>query len=317
VTTGPSRTARRPLERFDTHPRAAAATAALGISFAAVLFVLSGASPSTATVFRCLYALPLLYLLMRREDALYGPRPFRARRWALLAGVFFAGDLLLYHHAILLMGAGLATVLVNIQVVIVLFAAWLIWRERPSLAQALAVPIALLGVVLISGVLDDGAYGDDPVLGSILAVLTAFCYAGYLLLLRRGRDRQRATGPIFDATLTCGLVGLAAGLVVGDFEALPSLPGHGWLLLLALTSQVAGQVLIAVALPRLPAVATSIILLIQPVLATLVAMLILAEAPSTSQLMGVVLVIGGVLLGSLRPRSARAGEPAAATPGPG
>jgi drug/metabolite transporter (DMT)-like permease len=49
-------------------------------------------------------------------------------------------------------------------------------------------------------------------------------------------------------------------------------------------------------------VATSIILLIQPVLATLVAMLILAEAPSTSQLTGVVLVIGGVLLGSLRPR---------------
>lgn len=304
MTAEPRRTARRPLELFDSHPRAAAATAALGISFAAVLFVLSDASPSTATVFRCLYALPLLYLLMRREDALYGSRPLRARRWALLAGVFFAGDLLLYHHAILLMGAGLATVLVNVQVVIVMFAAWLIWHERPSPAQALAVPIALLGIVLISGVLDEGAYGEDPVLGSLLAVLTAFCYAGYLLLLRKGRDRRRATGPIFDATLTCGVAGLAAGLVAGDFELVPSLTMHGWLVVLALTSQVAGQVLIAVALPRLPAVATSIILLIQPVLATVFAMLILAEAPSASQLVGVVLVIGGVLLGSLRIRSA-------------
>jgi drug/metabolite transporter (DMT)-like permease len=109
--------------------------------------------------------------------------------------------------------------------------------------------------------------------------------------------------------------------MVGDFEAMPTLPMHGWLIALALTAQVAGQVLIAVALPRLPAVATSIILLIQPVLATVFGMLILAEAPSSPQLVGVALVIGGVLLGSLRsgqsgpPRGAIG--PAVATPGPG
>ena len=268
----PEEAGRRPLERFGQYPRTAAVTAAVGISFAAILFVLSGASPSTATVFRCLYALPLLWWLMRREDAIYGPRSPRARRWALLAGVFFAGDLLLFHHAILLMGAGLATVVVNVQVVIVMFAAWLIWRERPSLAQLVAVPIALAGVVFISGVLGAEAYGEDPVLGSILAILTAVCYAGYLLLLRRGRDRSRAAGPIFDATLACGLTGLAAGLVVGDFDPVPSLPMHAWLLLLALTAQIAGQLMIATALPRLPAVTTSLILLIQPVLATIMAM---------------------------------------------
>ncbi len=307
MTAGPQAEAagRRPLQLFDTYPRAAAVTAAVGISTAGILFVLSGASPSTATFFRCLYALPLLWWLMRREDGVYGPRSTSARRWALLAGVFFAGDLLLFHHAILLMGAGLATVLVNLQVVIVMIAAWLIWGERPGLAQVVAVPIALAGVAFISGVLDAEPYGEDPLLGSILAVLTAVCYAGYLLILRKGRDRRRAAGPIFDSTVTCGLTALAAGLIVGDFDPLPSLPMHAWLLLLALSAQVAGQVMIATALPRLPAATTSLILLIQPVLATVIAMIVLAESPSPTQLLGVALILGGVLLGSARPRPRR------------
>ena len=302
MTAGPRAEAagRPPLQVFDHYPRAAAVTAAVGISTAGILFVLSGASPSTATFFRCLYALPVLWWLMRREDALYGGRTPRVRQWALVAGVFFAGDLLLFHHAILLMGAGLATVLVNVQVVIVMIAAWLIWGERPSLAQAVAVPLALAGVVFISGVLDAEAYGRDPVLGSFLAILTAVCYAGYLLILRKGRDRQRAAGPIFDSTVACGLTALAAGLVVGDFDPWPSLPMHAWLLLLALSAQVGGQVMIATALPRLPAVTTSLILLIQPVLATIIAVIVLSESPSPAQLLGVVLVIGGVLLGSAR-----------------
>jgi drug/metabolite transporter (DMT)-like permease len=304
VTLGPQaeEAARGPLQLFDSHPRSAAVAAAVGISTAGILFVLSGASPSTATFFRCLYALPLLWWLMRREDGVYGSRSRQARGWALLAGVFFAGDLLLFHHAILLMGAGLATVLVNFQVVIVTVAAWLIWGERPSLAQAVAVPIALGGVVFISGVLEAEPYGQDPALGSILAILTAFCYAGYLLILRKGRDRRRAAGPIFDSTLTCGLTALAAGLIVGDFDPLPSLPMHAWLLLLALSAQVGGQVMIATALPRLPAATTSLILLIQPLLATAIAMIVLSESPSPTQLVGVVLILGGVLLGSARTR---------------
>lgn len=305
----------RPYQLFDAHPRSAAVAAAVGISMAGIIFVLSGASPSTAVVFRCLYALPLLWWLMRREEAVYGRRPWRVRRWAFLAGIFFAGDLLLFHHAILLIGAGLATVLVNLQVVIVTLAAWLIWHERPSPAQALAVPIALAGVVLISGVLDDGAYGLDPALGAMLAMLTAICYAGYLLLLRKGRDRRRAAGPILDATVACLLTAVVAGFVVGELDPMPALSMHAWLLLLALTAQVGGQVMIAVALPRLPAAATSLILLIQPVLAAVVATVVLSESPSPAQLLGVVLILGGVLLGTARGRASGPAAPVGATAG--
>lgn len=305
----------QPIRLFDAHPRSAAVAAAVGISFAAIFFVLSETSPSTATVFRCLYALPLLWWLTRREDALFGPRPWSSRRWAFLAGIFFAVDLLFFHHSIQLMGAGLATVLVNVQVVIVLIAAWIIWAERPSLMQAIGVPLALVGIVLISGVLDADAYGRDPVMGSVMGIIVALAYAGYLLLLRKGKHLRRAAGPIFDSTVACLLAALAAGVVVGDFQPIPSLPGHAWLLLLALSAQVGGGVMLAVALPRLPAATTSLILLVQPVLATVFAILILSEAPSAVQLAGVALIIGGVLLGSAsRPARPGRGTDLAQTP---
>jgi drug/metabolite transporter (DMT)-like permease len=62
----------------------------------------------------------------------------------------------------LLIGAGLATVLVDLQVVMVTLAAWLIWDERPTPAQALAVPVALTSVVLISGLLLGSAASHRP-----------------------------------------------------------------------------------------------------------------------------------------------------------
>ncbi len=297
--------ARQPLRLFDSYPRSAAAAAAVGISFTAIFFALSETSPSTATVFRCLYALPIVWWLARREDSFFGSRPWRVRRWPVLAGIFFSVDLLLFHKSILLMGAGLASVMSNLQVVIVLIAAWIIWKERPSPTQAIGIPIALVGILLISGVVGGGAYGVDPILGSILGVFVAITYAGYLLLMRKGRDRRRAAGPILDATIATLLTGLVIGLIVGDFDPVPSLPAHFWLLLLALSAQVAGGLMLAVALPRLPAATTSLILLIQPVLAVIFAMAILSEAPSPLQLAGVGLVIAGVLLGS----AARRGQP--------
>jgi drug/metabolite transporter (DMT)-like permease len=287
----------------------------VGLSFTAVFYALSETSPSTATVFRALYALPIVWWLARRESGIFGSRPWRARFWPLLAGIFFGVDLLLFHQSILLMGAGLASVMSNLQVVIVLLAAWFIWNERPSTTQAIGVPVALLGIVLISGVVGGGAYGDDPALGSALGIFVAITYAGYLLLMRKGRDRRRAAGPILDATIGTLITGLVVGLVIGDFDPLPSLPGHAWLLLLALSAQVAGGLMLAVALPRLPAATTSLILLIQPILAVIFAMVILSESPSSTQLLGVGLVIGGVLLGSARRRKPASQGATTASPG--
>ena len=66
-----------------------------------------------------------------------------------------------------------------------------------------ALPIALFGVLLISGVLEHGAYGRDPTRGTIYGLGAGIAYVGFLLLLRRGgADLRRPAGPLFDATAT-------------------------------------------------------------------------------------------------------------------
>ena len=55
---------------------------------------------------------------------------------------------------------------------------------------------------------------------------------------------------------------MAAGAALGEVDLVPSWPAHGWLALLALTSQVLGWMLISVSLPRLPAALTSVLLLV-------------------------------------------------------
>ena len=281
-------------------PYATGVAGALLIAFSAILVRFSGVTPSTSAFYRCAYALPVLALLVARERRRYGARSWQERRWPLLAGVFFAGDLVAWHHAISAVGAGLATVLGNTQVAFVGLAAWLWLKERPKPATILAVPIVLIGVVLISGVIGDNAYGRAPLLGGVMGVLTGIFYAVYILILRHGnRDIRRPAGPLFDATATGALGSLAAGLLLGEMDLVPTWPAHGWLLVLAMTSQVLAWMLISVSLPRLPAVTTSIVLTLQPVGSVFLGIVLLDEAPSPLQLAGVVVVIAGIVLASI------------------
>ena len=289
-----------PLDAIAARPRLAALAGALCIAFSGIFYSWAEVSPSTGTVFRALFGLPLLVLVAMAEQRRYGPLPMRSVRLAAIAGVFFAGDLTFWHHAIEYVGAGLATVLGNLQVLIVGVVAWLVFGERPSRAILLAVPIVLAGVVLISGVVGAGAYGADPALGVFLGVATALCYAGYLLIIRLGgRDPRRPAGPVAVATLSTAIVGAAAGLVVGDLDLTPTLASLAWLALLGLTSQSLGYLFISMSLPRLPAVVTSIILLVQPVVTIGLAVVLLNEHPSIAQLAGVVLVVGGIAVATV------------------
>jgi drug/metabolite transporter (DMT)-like permease len=286
-------------------PVPAALAGAVAIAFSAILYRYADVSPSTGAFFRCAYAVPPLLLLAWLEDRRLGRRPWAARAWAWLAGAFFTVDLIVWHRSIEYVGAGLATVLGNTQVVLVGIVAWLLFRERPAAATLAAIPVAMGGVVLISGVLEEGAYGDDPGLGVVFGLLTGLAYTGFLLALRHGaRDLRRVAGPLSDATLACAVLVIPAGLALGELDFSPPPSAHGWLVVLALSSQVFGWLLITVSLPRLPAVVTSVLLTLQPVCSVLFAAVLLREDPSALQLVGVVAILGGLLLASARRREA-------------
>jgi drug/metabolite transporter (DMT)-like permease len=293
-------------------PVEAALAGAVAIAFSGILFRLAEVSASTGAFFRCLYALPPLWLLARLEDRRYGPRPPRARGLAVVAGVFFAVDLVLWHNAVEAVGAGLATVLGNTQVLLVGLLAWGLLGERPSGRALASIPIVFGGVVLISGVLEEGAYGSDPTMGVVYGVLTGIAYAGFLLTLRQGSlDLRRLAGPLFDATAASALVAGLTGVALGELDPVPGWEAQLWLVVLALSSQVVGWLLISLSLPRLPAVLTSVLLMLQPLLAVVFAALLVDERPSPLQLAGAGAILAGVLLASTtRRRAAVASQPA-------
>jgi drug/metabolite transporter (DMT)-like permease len=277
-------------------PLLAGVLGALVIAFSAILVRLADVSPATAAFFRCAYALPVLGLLAWIEQRRHGPRARRDRVLALVAGIFFAADLICWHYSIEAVGAGLATVLGNIQ-------AWLVLGERLSGRTIASIPVVFAGVVLISGLVGNGAYGDDPLLGVVYGVATAITYAGFILVLRQsGGDLRQPAGPLFDATLSAAVFSALGGIAIGDIDWAPGLESQAWLVLLALSSQVLGWLLISVSLPRLPAAITSIVLMLQPVTTVLLGAVLLSERPSAVQLSGVLVVLAGVAFATLGAR---------------
>ena len=272
---------------------------AFTIAFSGILYRESHTSPTTGAFYRCLWALPFLWPLARWEDRQIGPRPAKLRHAAWIGGAFFAADLVLWHYSIEYVGAGLATVLGNTQVVLVGLLAWALFGERPARNSLLAIPVAMVGIVLISGVLEDGAYGSDPRLGALYGLLTGIAYSGFLLALRRGSgERGRVAGPLFDATLASAICVIPIGLVLGNLDFRPGLEATAWLIVLALTSQVLGWLLITVSLGRLPTALTSVLLTLQPLLAVIFAALLVDERPSPLQLVGAAAILSGLLIAS-------------------
>lgn len=279
----------------------------LTISFSAVFVRLASVSPVTATLYRAAYAIPalvLLWLIQRRGDA----RAWAERGVAFASGLILALDLNLWHASIGMVGAGLGTVIPNIQVAFVALAAWMIDGERPSSRTVTTMAIATSGVVLASGLARSDAYGSSPTVGVALGVLAGACYAAYILVFRAAtRAGVPKSGPLLEST-----VGMFVGAILSipfDRHFSTAMTPHArlWLVALALICQVFGWMLIATALPKLAAIEASILLLGQPVFAVLWGRLIFDERPSPIQWAGCALVLLGVA--TLSPRGSRRSPP--------
>src|SRR5260221_643738 len=103
-----------------------------------------GPSPVSLGFYRTALGLPVMVALDVIEQRRYGQRRLTERLRPALAGVFLAVDLILWAHAIADVGAGVATVLGNLQVLFVAGLAWLLWKERPRRALAVAPPVVLV-----------------------------------------------------------------------------------------------------------------------------------------------------------------------------
>jgi drug/metabolite transporter (DMT)-like permease len=272
----------------------------LTISFSAIFVRLAAVSPVTATFYRAAYALPILVLIwlaQRRADR----RSARERWLALASGLILAVDLALWHESIALVGAGLGTVVANVQVVFVGIAAWLLFGERITKSRVVTIVAVLGGVALTSGLARHDAYGSNPVAGVVIGLVAGVCYSAFILVYREAnRTPGPASGPLMDSTIGMVAGALACALVDRHFSFTVGRTAHVWLALLAVGSQVVGWLLIGQALPALPAVEMSILLLGQPIFTVLWGVVLFDERLSALQWLGCTVVLGGVATLSIR-----------------
>jgi drug/metabolite transporter (DMT)-like permease len=297
-----------PLAFASRHPRLGAALGAMAISQSSPLAKLSGASPAVVTLFRGAVALPFLALLARRE----GHAPARRdRALAILAGGLFALDLQCFHISIPLLGVALATVVPNAQVFIVGLFAALAGERTPRRAIA-AIPFALIGLLMLARVVDPFgggvistavvSAGSDPALGFLWGIGAAAFYGLYLIITRRistSATGSSAVGPftmLRDSALGTIAVSLLLALLGGSLLPPQVWPGVGWLVLLALMSQVLGYPLINASIPHLPSVVGSVLLFVQPLMTLVAGVIIFGEIPTPGQLVGALILFGGVLV---------------------
>jgi drug/metabolite transporter (DMT)-like permease len=332
--------AARPAGRKQIVALAALMTGAIGIGSSGIFVRLSETGPTATAFWRGALALPFLALwallearrsAARVEAARAHRRPPRFDVRLLWAGIFFAGDLGLWHWSLLETSIGASTLEANLAPIVVTLIAWIAWRERPSPRFLAALACAAAGVLLVmspklGGGAVHGALGGAAaslharpgmqaapgrlrgVSGDLLGLGTACFYAGYLVVVSRLRATRGAGSVMLWVTLVFTALLLPIALTQ---RFLPhTLTGWAYLVGLALIAQFFGQGLIAYALAQLPATFGSVGLYVQPIAAALYAWLLLGETLSPIQIGGAAVVLAAIALARPAQGAALAGRAA-------
>ena len=155
----------------------------------------------------------------------------------------------------------------------------------------------LLAIVGVAVLINPGLHSDrHTLMGDSLAFITAFFYAGYLLVLNRARKKFTAFASMAISTFAS----MITLLIITSASSETFLPHTetAWVILIALAlfSHILGQGLIAYALPYLSVIFASTALLVQPMVAAMAGWIFFAEHLSLIQMLGILIALAGIFL---------------------
>jgi drug/metabolite transporter (DMT)-like permease len=275
-------------------------TGAVAIGFAPVLVRLSDVGPSATAFYRLLFALPFLWSWMavsqRRSSAVIRPSSARDFLWLGVAGLLFTGDLAIWHWSLQFTSVANSTLLTNFAPLFVTIGAAVFLREKITRPFIAGMLISVSGAALLLGARLE--FSSKHYLGEALAVVTAAFYAGYLLTVKQLRGRFGTPAVMaWSGIVSCVTLLIVAAL---SREALVPATARGWWAVIALgvVSHLAGQTLIAFALGHLPASFSAVTLLVQPLIAALLAWVVLDERLTLGQWIGGAVILAGIFVAS-------------------
>lgn len=262
---------------------------------AAIVFDLD-AEPMSVAAYRCLLAVPMLLPFviweLRRVDRAQA-LPKSTLIGAVLGGVAIGVDYAFYNTSIGLIGPGIATVLINVQIVLLPLLAWALEGVRPMKQLVVIVPLMMLGVAFAAGAFDETQINWP---GVVAGVTAGAAYAAYLAIIRRTAPKTLRPAPFTVLTIVCitaGTTTASAALVSGRFEVPTQAPDWLWLLALAFIGQLVVYLSFNIAMTSLSEVTSSTLMLTGPIFAILLGVTLFGVTPTAWQLLGCAIIIAG------------------------
>lgn len=230
--------------------------------------------------------------------------PTPAIKFAVAGGIALGVDFMCWHRSIDLIGPGLATLLGNFQIFFTALFSWLLFKERITSAFCAAVVLAVVGLICITGI-DIDALSAQVWLGLLLGLATAFCYSFVILAIKQAMSyAQTDSRAVLLVLSTCTSLIMAltatlngAPLTIGDTTTLISLASAG------IFCSTIAWALISTSMGFLPATTASLVLLLQPALALVWDVLFFARPTGMLEVFGVLLILSGIYLGSVRSKT--------------
>ena len=268
--------------------------------FSGILARVSEIDPIATGAWRLLIAALALWPFMRLAGNMGGVR-LRLSGWTVLvlAGLFFAIDTGLYNWSLKLTSVAHATLIVNLAPMVALAAGFLLFGERFGPAKACALIAALSGAALMTVMRGEGG---GTLAGNGLALLAMFGYALYLVAVKQARNEHDTLSIMVWLSAVGAAAMFAAAALMGE-QLLPS-TAHGWgvLIALGLVAHVFGQGLVAFGMREAPVGLASILLLTQPLVATIAAWVIFGESMGPIEAVGAGMILAGLVIASVARR---------------
>jgi drug/metabolite transporter (DMT)-like permease len=266
--------------------------ATIAASWAAPLIRLCHSDPLVIAAYRMVFAsLILLPVYLSQRERIVLPRG--RKRWLVaLAGAFLAGHFAVWITALTLTSVSSATVLVTIQPLFLTILAHVILKERVDKWGYLAIVLALTGAALISW--GDFRLSEEHLIGDLLALSGALLAAFYLLIGRSLVGRLGTINYTLPLYATSALL-LAAMMFIFDKAQLPGqTQDYLWFVLLAVVPTLLGHSLFNYSLKHFKAHLVGIVILGEPIMASLWALMLFGESPTLMTVLGAALIFAAI-----------------------
>lgn len=269
----------------------------IAISFSPLAVKVVTFSSSVSAFYRSFYA-AIFFLIF----ALWKQKTFiNNKLWILpsiLAGIFLGIDLILWHKTIIYLGAGPATFLGNSQIIFVSIFAAIVFKEDISKIFYIFVAIILSGLYML---LPSHPACVSLNVGYIMGLFVGLTYAGMLISLRYAKMNTKENYPelwsLFYVFLTSAIT-IAFYVIIFECDNIISgdIKSHVLMILTSFFAQTIGWYFITVNISKVLAHEGSLVLMLQPVLATIWGMCLFNETLTLFQALGIVMSLFGIII---------------------